>query len=166
MICMNFCTFWKVKLTKLTKIRSPKFAKKAVFALQESSKLISRKIWVIEKSWNFHTVIHQQIIFFWKKNENNICFSSSCTHSHSSKRKIGSLEFSWFFLKSPHCVFFTIFVFYLFVDVAVVASRHTNFFLTLYIYTSIFLVRCFGIFFCLSNKKSVIINVAKVMDLQ
>ena len=28
----------------------------ADFALQESSKLISRKIWMIEKSWNFHTV--------------------------------------------------------------------------------------------------------------
>ena len=27
------------------------------FALQESSKLISRKIWVIEKSWNFHTEV-------------------------------------------------------------------------------------------------------------
>jgi len=164
---MNFCTFWRVKLTKLTKIRSPKFAYKAVFALQESSKLISHKNWVIEKSWNFYTVIHQQIIFFWKKIENNICFSSSCTHSHSPKRKIGSLEFSWFFLKSPHCVFFTIFVFYLFVVdvVAVVASRHTNSFLTLYIYTSI-LGSLLWFFFCLSNKKSVIINVAKVMDLQ
>ena len=31
----------------------------ADFALQESSKLISRKIWVIEKSWNFHTVEFQ-----------------------------------------------------------------------------------------------------------
>ena len=139
----------------------------ADFALQESSKLISRKIWVIEKSCHFHTVIHQQIIFFWKKIENNICFSSSCTHSHSSKRKIGSLEFSWFFLKSPHCVFFTIFVFYLFVVdvVAVVASRHTNFsFLILYIHFNSWFVAL--IFFCLSNKKSVIINVAKVMDLQ
>ena len=28
----------------------------AVFALLESSKLIARKIWVIEKLWNFHTV--------------------------------------------------------------------------------------------------------------
>ena len=28
----------------------------ADFALLESPKLISRKIWVIEKSWNFHTV--------------------------------------------------------------------------------------------------------------
>ena len=29
----------------------------ADFALLESPKLISRKIWVIEKSWNFHTVL-------------------------------------------------------------------------------------------------------------
>ena len=28
----------------------------ADFALQKSTKLISRKIWVIEKLWNFHTV--------------------------------------------------------------------------------------------------------------
>ena len=31
-------------------------AKPAVFALLESPKLISRKFWVIEKSWNFYTV--------------------------------------------------------------------------------------------------------------
>ena len=30
----------------------------ADFALLESPKLISRKIWVTEKSWNFHTVVH------------------------------------------------------------------------------------------------------------
>ena len=34
----------------------PKMAKMAVFALLEPPKLISRKISVIEKSWNFHTV--------------------------------------------------------------------------------------------------------------
>ena len=33
-------------------------AKMAVFALLESSKWISRKIWVIQKSWNFHTVYY------------------------------------------------------------------------------------------------------------
>ena len=31
----------------------------ADFALLESPKLISRKVWVIEKSWNFHTVYFQ-----------------------------------------------------------------------------------------------------------
>ena len=32
----------------------------ANFAFLESQKLISRKIWVIAKSWNFHTVLPQQ----------------------------------------------------------------------------------------------------------
>ena len=35
------------------------------FALQESSKLISRKIWVIEISWNFHTL--RWLVDFWSK---------------------------------------------------------------------------------------------------
>ena len=38
------------------KNENPINAKRAVFALPESLKLISRKIWVIEKSWNFYTV--------------------------------------------------------------------------------------------------------------
>ena len=58
-----------------------------------------------------------------------------------------------------------VFVFYSFVVDVVVASRHTNFsFLILYIHFNSWFVAL--IFFCLSNKKSVIINVAKVMDLQ
>ena len=36
----------------------------AVFALLVSSKLISRKIWAIQKSWNFHTV-HHWVWNFW-----------------------------------------------------------------------------------------------------
>ena len=35
----------------------------ADFALQESSKLISRKNWVIQKSWNFHTVVSTPILY-------------------------------------------------------------------------------------------------------
>ena len=39
----------------------------ADFALLESPKLISRKIWVIEKSWNFHTVhiYDSEIVEIW-----------------------------------------------------------------------------------------------------
>ena len=40
-------------------------AKMAVFELLESTKLISRKIWVIEKSWNFHTVVDKSNVFEW-----------------------------------------------------------------------------------------------------
>ena len=54
---MKFCTFWRLKFTKLTKFRTPKIAKTAIFALLESPKVISRKIWMTEESWNFHTVL-------------------------------------------------------------------------------------------------------------
>ena len=54
LIFMNFCTFWRLKFTKWTKCTAPKMAKMADFALLESSKLISCKFWMIQKSWNFH----------------------------------------------------------------------------------------------------------------
>ena len=38
----------------------------ADFALQESSKLISRKIWVIQKSWYFHTGVCN-FLTIWRK---------------------------------------------------------------------------------------------------
>ena len=41
---MNFCTFWRLKFTKLTKFRAPKMAKTAVSQILDSPKLISRKI--------------------------------------------------------------------------------------------------------------------------
>ena len=50
---------WKAKIYQIYKIRSlrnSECGKMADFARVESPKLISRKIWVIEKSWNFHTV--------------------------------------------------------------------------------------------------------------
>ena len=56
MILVNFCTFWELKLIQLTKPRAPKKAKTALLELLDCLKFISRKIWVTEKSWNFHTV--------------------------------------------------------------------------------------------------------------
>ena len=56
MIYMKFCTFWRLKFTKLSKFREQKMAKMAGLELLVSAKLISRKIWMREKSWNFHTV--------------------------------------------------------------------------------------------------------------
>jgi len=53
---MNFCKFRRLKFTRWTKSTAPKMAKTAVFALLEFTKLISRKISVIQKSWKFHTV--------------------------------------------------------------------------------------------------------------
>ena len=61
---LNFCTFWKLKFTKSTKFRAPKIAKMAVSELLVSPKLISRNIWVIEKSCNFHTV-HYHVFTTW-----------------------------------------------------------------------------------------------------
>ena len=52
---MHFFNFWRLQCTKWTNFTAPKMAKTAVFALLESSKLISRKISVIQKSWYFHT---------------------------------------------------------------------------------------------------------------
>ena len=49
-IFMKFCTFWRLKFIKLTKFWAPKWQKVTVLALLDSQKLISRKIWVIEKS--------------------------------------------------------------------------------------------------------------------
>ena len=57
----NFCTFWRLIFTQSTKFAAPKMAKMAVFTLLESEKLISHKIWVIEKSWNFHTVSFEHV---------------------------------------------------------------------------------------------------------
>ena len=48
--------FWEVEIDQINKIRSLKMAKTADFALLESPKLISRKISVVQKSWNFHTL--------------------------------------------------------------------------------------------------------------
>ena len=44
-------------LLKVQKFKGSKCVKKAVFALLESQKLISRKIRVTVKSCNFHTVV-------------------------------------------------------------------------------------------------------------
>ena len=42
--------------TKLTKFRVPKMVEMVFLELLDSSKLISRKIWITKKWWNFHTV--------------------------------------------------------------------------------------------------------------
>ena len=57
LIFMNFFIFWRLKFTKSTKFRAPKMAKTAILELLNFQNLISRKIWLIEKSWNFHTVV-------------------------------------------------------------------------------------------------------------
>ena len=46
--------FKKCKNSSKSKFRASKCDKMADIALQESSKLISRKIWLMQKSWNLH----------------------------------------------------------------------------------------------------------------
>ena len=53
---MIFCTFWRHEFTNLVKFGGPKMVKTEVFAPFETTNLISRKIWVILKLWNFHSV--------------------------------------------------------------------------------------------------------------
>ena len=59
---LYFLHFLKAEIYQMNKIHSPKMAKTAVFALLEFTKLISRKIWMIQKSWNFHTVCSYVLI--------------------------------------------------------------------------------------------------------
>ena len=58
---------------KLTNFRAPKTA---FLCLLDSLELISRKIWKIEKSWNFHTVQPHCSAFF--KNVQPFCSSKWC----------------------------------------------------------------------------------------
>ena len=63
LIFLNFCTFWRLKFPKSTKFGAPKMEKMAILQLGKSPKLISRKIRVIEKSWNFHIV---KLTWLWQ----------------------------------------------------------------------------------------------------
>ena len=62
---VNFCIFWRLKCSKMIIIRTPKVTKMSDLQLlgRGPSKLVSRKIWMTEKSWNFHTVI---CTFLWQ----------------------------------------------------------------------------------------------------
>ena len=49
----EFLHFMKAEIYQINKIQCPKIAKKEVLQFLNSPKLISRKIWMTEKSWNF-----------------------------------------------------------------------------------------------------------------
>ena len=55
LLIWSISAFKKCKNSKESRYSASKCVKMADFTLVESPKLISRKIWVIEKSWNFHT---------------------------------------------------------------------------------------------------------------
>ena len=65
----NFGTFWRLKFKKFTKVRGPKRTKTGSLELLDFSKLISRKIWVTEKSWNFHTVSCRLLLWHFTKRQ-------------------------------------------------------------------------------------------------
>ena len=52
----NVCNFWRLESTKNQNLECPKWRKMTFSERPGSQKLISRKIWVIAKSRNFHTV--------------------------------------------------------------------------------------------------------------
>ena len=57
---LNFCSFWTLNFTKSTKFKAPQIAKTAVLGLLDSPQMISRKIWMTEKAWNFYIVCDSQ----------------------------------------------------------------------------------------------------------
>ena len=61
----EFLHFLKAKIYLIKKIqgRAPKMKKMAVLQLLDSPTLISRKIWMTQKSWNFHTVKSELSLF-------------------------------------------------------------------------------------------------------
>ena len=59
LIFVDFCTFSRLRFTKLSKFRVPKTTQTAVLELLDSPKLISRKIWMTEKSYEI------EILAFW-----------------------------------------------------------------------------------------------------
>ena len=68
---MILCTLRILKFTKSKKVRAPKPAKTALFEFLHSPRLISRKIWVIEKSENLHTMLDVTSLvktLIWLKN--------------------------------------------------------------------------------------------------
>ena len=52
LIFIDFCTFWRVKFTKLTKFTAPKIAQKVHFSLQKSAKIHKNWIKIFRICWN------------------------------------------------------------------------------------------------------------------
>ena len=56
LIFCDFLTFQSVKFQKKSKFKAPKWMKWQFFTFWYLSKMVSHKILVAEKSWNFHTM--------------------------------------------------------------------------------------------------------------
>ena len=67
----EFLHFLKDEIYHIRKIQSPVYSKNGIFRTLDHPKLISRKIWVTEKSWNFHTVECQLTNFEFRAKQNN-----------------------------------------------------------------------------------------------
>ena len=115
---MTFCTFWRLELTKLTKFRALKWPKMAFLEPLDSLTLISRKIWVTEKTQKFahceNRILSKNFVksigetrkseklpfltlFTWNHFLNHFCF-----HGISSQRAckfsdfLREINFNWF----------------------------------------------------------------------
>ena len=103
MIFLDFCTFWRLKCTKLKKFR-------AVLAFLDSPKLISRKIWMTGKSWNFHTVVQwlKSKQYFLKPNLSSLRFCQPFRNGQFTmlqklsnvKLRLDFVEIWWFYCHS------------------------------------------------------------------
>ena len=82
LIFMNVCKFWRVTFIWYAKFRAPRMAKTAILELPDSPKLISRKIWVTEKNWNFHTVLWCNVPYLQSKD--SLCLIS--VHNHKFQK--------------------------------------------------------------------------------
>ena len=86
----DFCTYGRLIFNKLTKFRDSKMAKTAFLELLDSPKLISREMWMTEKSKIFHTA---KAIFSLKKYYLNSYFDE--------------IFLRCIFFILPHCVIIT-----------------------------------------------------------
>ena len=78
----DFYEFWhflKALIVQIEKFRAPRMAKQQFSYFSILNKLISRKIWMIEKSWNIHIVIKRS--YTKKKSSNQCMYTIQCNLS-------------------------------------------------------------------------------------
>ena len=81
-----FALFWRMKLAKLTNSGPPKLLKRLVLELLDSPKLISRKIWMTEKSW-ISTMIKKRNLILGL-GQINVNFDRNLKKKHLSKMEV------------------------------------------------------------------------------
>ena len=134
-----------------------KMCKNGWFWTSRIFKLISHKIWGIEKSWNFHivrnfstyifffqyiyhSVVKHEILFHWKRNSSNQLFSNFFSKTLSC------------FYQSIFSKFIYLLIFFLNIFFAPKSRTFFFYFLNLFVVTKVLLWNFFYHFFFLSQK--------------